>query len=59
MSTESTIIIRARKALLEGTDIDVHVPDYIESLIFILMDGFSCSSITDWFSTIRERGSLR
>ncbi len=56
MSTESTIIIRARKALLEGTDIDVHVPDYIESLIFILMDGFSCSSITDWFSTIRERG---
>lgn len=38
MSTESTIIIRARKALSEGTDIDVFVPDYIESLKFILMD---------------------
>lgn len=56
MSTESTIIIRARKALSEETDIDVFVPDYIESLIFILMDGFSCNSITEWFSTIRERG---
>ena len=56
MRTESTIIIRARKALLEGTDIDVRIPEYIECLTFILMNGFSCNSITEWFSTIRKRG---
>lgn len=56
MSTESTIIIRARKALAEGTEIDVHVPDNIESVSFSFADGTTCSSIAEWFSVIRERG---
>ena len=56
MSTESTIIIQARKALAEGTEIDVHVPDDIESVSFSFADGTSCSSISEWFSVSRERG---
>ena len=56
MSTESTIIIRARKALAEGTEIDVHVPDNIENVSFYFADRTTCSSIAEWFSVSRERG---
>lgn len=49
MRTESTIVIRARKALATGADIDIHVPKDIESTTFYFRHGRFANSFTEWW----------
>lgn len=55
LSTESTIVIRARKALKDKTGIDIQVPDWVDSVRFIYLDGTESGSFEEWFSACIER----
>ena len=56
MRTESTIVIRARKALATGADIDIHVPKDIESTTFYFRHGRFANSFTEWWKLCKELG---
>lgn len=56
MCTESTIVIRARKALATGTDIDIHVPENIESTTFYFRNGRFANSFAEWWNLCKEFG---
>ena len=55
MSIESTIIIQARRALENGSDIDVQIPKYLKGMEFVFNDGSIVKYAGEWFSQCRKR----
>ena len=55
MSTESTIIIQARRALANGSDIDLQLPKYLKGIKFVFNDGITAKDADEWFSQCLNR----
>lgn len=55
MGTESTIIIQARRALANGSDIDLQLPKYLKGMEFVFNDGITAKDADEWFSQCRNR----
>ncbi len=55
MSTESTIIIQARRALANGSDIDLQLPKYLRGMKFVFNDEITVKDADEWFSQCRNR----
>ncbi len=49
ISTESTIIIQARRALANGSDIDLQLPKYLKGIKFVFNDGITAKDADEWF----------
>lgn len=56
MSTESTIVMRARAALHMCSNIEIKIPEYILKCSFVFMNGFTCQSIEDWYDYCIKNG---
>lgn len=56
MSTESTIVMRARAALKSNQGIEIEVPKDITVIQFKFMRGSICNSIEDWFAFCMKNG---
>lgn len=55
MSIEATIIIQARRALADESDIDIQVPKYLKGIEFVFSDGSIAKDTDEWFSECWKR----
>ena len=55
MSIESIIIIQARRALANGSDIELQLPGYLKEMNFTFNDGRTVRDAGEWFSLCRDR----
>ena len=55
MSTESIIIIQARRALANGSGIELQLPEYLKGMEFTFNDGSTAKDAGEWFSQCRDR----
>ena len=55
MSTEAIIIIQARRALINGSDIELQLPKYLKGIEFTFNDGSTAKNINEWFSLCKDR----
>lgn len=58
MSTESTIVMRARTALKTNKKIEIEVPEHITTIQFKFMRGLTCYGIEDWYDFCRNNGMV-
>lgn len=55
MGTESIIIIQARRALANRSDIDLQLPKYLKGMEFVFNDGITAKDADEWFSQCLNR----